>query len=119
MGWRTPTGYPRIIAPALRTLKRVSSMKIWNRIASLTQGGAGAPLGGIPVRGVRRSGSRPLLGRWVVAIAAGIFIAASVWLTLLVRNWPFTEHAVAQALADRFARPVEIRSFRRTYFPPG
>jgi hypothetical protein len=38
---------------------------------------------------------------------------------LVSRNWPFTEHAVKQALQDRFARQVEIRSFRMTYLPPG
>jgi hypothetical protein len=38
---------------------------------------------------------------------------------LLVRNWPFTRQAVTVALQDRFARTVEIRNFRTTYFPPG
>jgi AsmA-like C-terminal region len=38
---------------------------------------------------------------------------------LLARAWPFTREAVITALQDRFARTVEIRSFRSTYFPPG
>lgn len=47
------------------------------------------------------------------------FIALAISLTLLIKNWPFTEQSVKAALQDRFARQVEIRSFRRTYFPPG
>ncbi len=38
---------------------------------------------------------------------------------MLIRNWPFREQAVIKALQDRFARQVEIRGFRLTYFPPG
>jgi hypothetical protein len=34
-------------------------------------------------------------------------------------KWPFTRQAVTVALQDRFARTVEIRNFRSTYFPPG
>jgi len=57
--------------------------------------------------------------RWcliVGAIVAVIFGGATI---LLIRNWPFTRQAVTTALQDRFARTVEIRSFRTTYFPPG
>ena len=57
--------------------------------------------------------------RWALAILAGIFIAAGIWLIVLAWNWPFTQPAVAKALTDRYARPVDIRSFRSTYFPPG
>ena len=53
-----------------------------------------------------------ILGTFVVVIVGGVTI-------LLVRNWPFTRQAVTAALQDRFARTVEIRSFRTTYFPPG
>ncbi len=38
---------------------------------------------------------------------------------LLAWNWPFTQQAVTKALQDRFARTVQIRRFRKTYFPPG
>jgi hypothetical protein len=57
--------------------------------------------------------------RWALAILAGFLIAGGVWLIVLVRNWPFTQPAVIQALQDRFARQVQIRGFRPTYFPPG
>jgi len=50
---------------------------------------------------------------------SGLCVAIGIWLVLLVKNWPFTQRAVVQALEDRFSRPVEVQSFRRTYFPPG
>jgi hypothetical protein len=52
----------------------------------------------------------------VGALATVIFGSFTI---LLVRNWPFTKQAVTKALQDRFARAVEIRNFRATYFPPG
>ena len=63
-------------------------------------------------------------GKWSSAslwLLIGLAVAAIVAISgiLLIRNWPFTEQAVKQALQDRFARPVEIRSFRMTYLPPG
>ena len=69
-------------------------------------------------REVRRSGSG-ISKRWLLGIVAALVVAASVWVFLLVWNWPFKEQAVVKALQDRFARQVEIRSFRLTYFPPG
>jgi hypothetical protein len=74
-------------------------------------------LGETPTREVRRSGFSTR--RWVLAIVATLFVVAGVWSFLLVRNWPFKEQAVIKALQDRFARQVEIRGFRLTYFPPG
>jgi hypothetical protein len=70
-----------------------------------------------PTQEAQRSGWG--LKRWVLSIAILTFVAAGVWLFLLVRNWPFKEQAVIQALQDRFARQVEIRGFHATYFPPG
>ncbi|HEV2349188.1 MAG TPA: AsmA-like C-terminal region-containing protein [Terriglobia bacterium] len=58
------------------------------------------------------------VGWWMIAGAALIAIAGIV-LIVLAWNWPFTQEAVTKALQDRFARPVQIRSFRLTYFPPG
>src|ERR1700722_5494507 len=79
----------------------------------------GARMGETITREVRRSGSGTLSKRWLLGIVAALVVAAGVWLFLLVRNWPFKEQAVIKALQDRFARQVEIRSFRLTYFPPG
>jgi hypothetical protein len=46
-------------------------------------------------------------------------LAVALGSLLLALNWPFTQTAVAKALADRFATDVNIRKFRSTYFPPG
>ena len=63
-------------------------------------------------------GQRWAVGWWMIAGASLIAIAGIV-LIMLVWNWPFTQKAVTKALQDRFARPVQIRHFRLTYFPPG
>jgi hypothetical protein len=59
------------------------------------------------------------LVRWFLIVGALVVVALGAVTILFVRNWPFTRQAVVVALQDRFARTVEIRSFRRTYFPPG
>ncbi len=46
-------------------------------------------------------------------------VIAGIGLTVLAWNWPFTQQAVTTALEDRFARTVQIRSFRKTFLPPG
>ena len=59
-------------------------------------------------------------GRWWLIIGGSlIVIGALVGTVLLAGKWPYTQQAVTKALQDRFARPVQIRNFRRTYFPPG
>jgi hypothetical protein len=78
-----------------------------------------ASVGETITREVRRPGSGSLPKRWLLGIVAALVVAAGVWVFLIIRNWPFKEQAVIKALQDRFARQVEIRSFRLTYFPPG
>ena len=46
-------------------------------------------------------------------------VIAGIGLIVLARNWPFTQQAVTTALEGRFARTVRIRSFHKTYLPPG
>jgi AsmA-like C-terminal region len=57
--------------------------------------------------------------RWILTGVAALLVVLAIAATLLIVSWPFTEAAVAKALQDRFARDVKIRTFRRTYFPPG
>src|SRR6185295_12968596 len=38
---------------------------------------------------------------------------------VLVRNWPFQQSKITAAIRSATSRDVEIRDFRRTYFPPG
>jgi hypothetical protein len=52
-------------------------------------------------------------------IGASLIVIAVIVVVVLACNWPYTQQAVAKALQDRFARTVQIRSFRKTYFPPG
>jgi hypothetical protein len=65
-----------------------------------------------------RSGKWLSPSRW---FQMGLAFAAIVAISgiFLSRTWPFTEQAVKKALQDRFARQVDIRSFRMTYLPPG
>jgi hypothetical protein len=79
----------------------------------------GARMGETITREVRRSGSGTFSKRWLLGIVAALAVVAGVWVFLLIWNWPFKEQAVIKALQDRFARQVEIRGFRLTYFPPG
>jgi len=60
-------------------------------------------------------------GAWALGliIGASVIVIGGLVLIVLAWNWPFTQQAVTKALRDRFARTVQIRSFRRTYFPPG
>jgi hypothetical protein len=58
-------------------------------------------------------------GRWWLIIGASLIVIAGIALIVLAWNWPYTQQAVTKALQDRFARTVQIRGFRKTYFPPG
>jgi hypothetical protein len=62
---------------------------------------------------------RELSAHWLWALGAvflAVFITAAI---LLATHWPFTQAAITQALQEASGRPVEIRKFTRTYFPPG
>jgi hypothetical protein len=58
-------------------------------------------------------------GRWWLITGSSLIVIAGIMLIVLACKWPFTQQAVTKALQDRFARTVQIRSFRKTYFPPG
>ena len=62
---------------------------------------------------------RSSLVRWGLLVLAFVLVILGGMAFLLIKNWPFTRQAVTVALQDRFARTVEMRSFRGTYFPPG
>ena len=68
---------------------------------------------------VHTPGQRRAPGRWWLVIGASLIVIAGIVLIVLAWNWPYTQQAVTTALQDRFARTVQIRSFRKTYFPPG
>src|ERR1017187_2594748 len=68
---------------------------------------------------VRAPGRWWVAGRWYLIIGASLMVIATIVVIVLACKWPFTQKAVTKALQDRFARTVQIRSFRKTYFPPG
>ncbi|MGA3327744.1 MAG: AsmA-like C-terminal region-containing protein [Terriglobia bacterium] len=68
---------------------------------------------------VRAPGPWWALGRWWLIIGAALIAIAAIVVIGLASKWPYTQQAVTKALQDRFARNVQIRSFRETYFPPG
>ncbi|MGD0010242.1 MAG: AsmA-like C-terminal region-containing protein [Terriglobia bacterium] len=68
---------------------------------------------------VHTPGQRWAPGGWWLIIGASLIVIAGIVLIVLAWNWPFTRQAVTKALQDRFARTVQIGSFRKTYFPPG
>lgn len=54
---------------------------------------------------------------WTVgAVVLGVVVVVIV---LFATHWPFTEKAMTQALEAASGRPVQIRTFSKTYFPPG
>ena len=67
--------------------------------------------GGLP-------GARNSVFNWKVA-AYILAVAVTIWITLLVWKWPFTQRSVVAALEHEFGRQVKIGSFRSTLFPPG
>jgi hypothetical protein len=62
---------------------------------------------------------RSTVPRGCLIVGAALVVIFSVFAIRLFVKWPFTRQAVTTALQDRFARTVEIRNFRSTYFPPG
>jgi hypothetical protein len=40
-------------------------------------------------------------------------------MVVLAVNWPFTQEAITKALEEASGRPVQIRAFSNSYFPPG
>jgi hypothetical protein len=57
--------------------------------------------------------------RLAVGLVCGLAVIGAAF-ALAASHWPFTEEAVAEGLQERIAKTVEIKAFRRTYFPhPG
>src|SRR5580700_8542034 len=53
-------------------------------------------------------------------IAGALFFAVIVTgIIVLAMNWPFTQQAMTKALEEASGRPVQIRAFSNSYFPPG
>jgi hypothetical protein len=57
--------------------------------------------------------------KWLWTLGAVLFGVIVVGIVLLVTHWPFTEKSISQALEAASGRTVQIRTFSKTYFPPG
>jgi hypothetical protein len=57
--------------------------------------------------------------RWRWILGLGVLAALIVGIVILATKWPFTRDAIARAIREATARPVEIGAFRSSYFPPG
>jgi hypothetical protein len=57
--------------------------------------------------------------KWLWIGAGATVLAAAIGMAVLVTHWPFRREALMQALEAASGRQVEIRSFSRTYVPPG
>ena len=68
---------------------------------------------------ITTSANRRIPRTWIWIATAVIVLGAAVTAVVLTVKWPFTQAAVTKALQDRFARRLTIRTFRKTYFPPG
>ena len=68
---------------------------------------------------VKRKGQHSAALHWLLIIGVLGVALAAIGAFTLARKWPFTREAMTRTLQERFARTVDIRSFRPTYFPPG
>jgi hypothetical protein len=57
--------------------------------------------------------------KWFWVAGAAFFGAMAAGIVILVLHWPFTRDAVIKALEEASGRPVQIRTFYNSYFPPG
>ncbi len=72
-----------------------------------------------PAQTARQRHSPVARWRWWL-VAAAVLIAAGIgYVIFLAFNWPFTQHAVTDALQQASLRTVKIGRFHKTFFPPG
>lgn len=66
---------------------------------------------------VTKRKARPL--KWPLALGGLFLTGIAVAAILLATHWPFTRKNITAALEAASGRPVQIRAFSKTYFPPG
>jgi hypothetical protein len=66
-----------------------------------------------------RANTRHKVPSWLW-VAGAVFIGGlAVGIVVLAMHWPFTQDAITKALEEASGRPVQIRTFSNSYFPPG
>jgi len=57
--------------------------------------------------------------KWLWVAGAAFFGGIAAGIVVLALHWPFTQDAITKALEEASGRPVRIRTFSVSYFPPG
>src|SRR5689334_2962037 len=71
------------------------------------------------VIGQPRATTRHRVPKWLWVAGVLFFGAIAAGIMIFAINWPFTREAVTRALEEASGRPVQIRAFSNSYFPPG
>src|ERR1700684_383641 len=66
-----------------------------------------------------RAYSRLRVPKWLWVAGAIFCGGVAGGMVVLAVNWPFTQEAITKALEEASGRPVQIRAFSNSYFPPG
>jgi hypothetical protein len=59
------------------------------------------------------------LPQWLRILGICVLVILVGGIVVLATHWPFSRDAMTRALEEATSRPVEIGSFRSSYFPPG
>src|SRR5579863_8999898 len=63
--------------------------------------------------------TRHSVPKWLWVAGALFFGGIAAGILVLAIYWPFTQDAITKALEEASGRPVRIRTFSNSYFPPG
>jgi len=66
-----------------------------------------------------RATTRHRVPNWLWIAGAVFFGGIAASIVVLATHWPFTQDAITKALEEASGRPVQIRTFSNSYFPPG
>jgi hypothetical protein len=63
--------------------------------------------------------TRHKVPNWLWVVGAVFLGGVAIGIVVLAMHWPFTQDAIIKALEEASGRPVQIRTFSNSYFPPG
>src|SRR5580692_11215877 len=66
-----------------------------------------------------RVATRHSVPKWLWVAGTVFFGGIAAGIVVLALHWPFTQDAITKALEEASGRPVQIRTFSNSYFPPG
>ncbi len=59
------------------------------------------------------------MSRWIKIGGLLAVLVMGGAIVFMASHWPFTRRMIVKALQEKFSSSVEVKVFRRTYFPPG